>query len=105
MAVSTIAIAPTGTLTRNTERHPTESTSAPPTTGPRAIESPNMAPHTPIAWARSRGSSNTLRMIDMATGFIIEPPTACMVRKAMRSPRLGASVHSSEPREKTASPV
>ncbi len=58
----------------------------------------------PIACARSRGSVNTLRMIDMATGLSIEPPTACTMRKAISSLRLGARLHSSEPSVKTASP-
>ena len=48
----------------------------PPTIGPRAIETPNTAPQTPTACARSRGSVKVLVTIDMATGFIIEPPTA-----------------------------
>ena len=74
--VSTNAAAPIGTFTKNTERHPMESTRAPPRTGPRAMLSPNTAPHMPIAIARSRGSSNTLRMIDIATGFSIDPPIA-----------------------------
>ncbi len=49
VAVSTSASAPIGTFTKNTARHPTESTSAPPTTGPSAMLSPNTAPHMPIA--------------------------------------------------------
>ena len=98
-AVRTIAAIPMGTLTMNTDRQPTESTSTPPTTGPSAMLMPNRAPHTPIAWARSRGSSNTLRMIDIATGLSIDPPIAWMMRAAMSSPRLGATAHSSEPKE------
>ena len=49
----------------------------PPTIGPSAIEIPKTAPHTPTAWARSRGSVKVLVTIDIATGFSIEPPTAC----------------------------
>ena len=37
---------------------------------------PNTAPQTPTACARSRGSVKVLVMIDIATGFIIEAPTA-----------------------------
>ncbi len=88
----------------NTDRQPTESTSTPPSTGPSAMLMPNSAPQTPIAWARSRGSSNTLRMIDIATGLSIEPPIAWMTRAAMSNPRLGAIAHSSEPKENRASP-
>ena len=56
------------------ERHPTEVTSTPPTTGPRAMETPTTAPQIPTAWARSRGMVKVFVMIDMATGFSIEPP-------------------------------
>ena len=65
---------------------------------------PTIAPHTPIAPARSRGSSNTLRMIDSATGLSIEPPIACSTRAATSSSSVGASAHSSEPTENSVSP-
>ena len=100
-----MATIPTGRLTRNTARQPTESTSAPPSTGPSAMLIPIIPPHTPIAWARSRGSSNTLRMIDIATGLSIEPPIACSTRAAISVPRLGATAHSSEPSENSARPT
>ena len=48
----------------------------PPSTGPSAMLSPNIAAYTPIARARSAGSTNTVRMIDIATGLSIEPPIA-----------------------------
>ena len=75
-SVRTIAASPTGRLIQKIDRQPTEETSVPPTIGPSAIEMPNTAPQTPTACARSRGSVKVLVMIDMATGFIIEPPTA-----------------------------
>ena len=102
--MSTIAITPTGRLTRNTARHELICTSTPPSTGPSAIETPNTAPQTPIAIARSRASTNTLRMIDIATGLSIEPPIACSTRAAISIPSDGASAHSSEPSENSASP-
>ena len=58
----------------------------------------------PIARARSRGSVNMLVMIDIATGFSIEPPTACTIRNAISQPRLGARLHSSDPMAKTDQP-
>ena len=67
------------------------STSTPPSTGPSAMLIPTTAPHTPIAWARSRGSSKVLRMIDIATGLSIEPPTACSTGRRSASRRDGAS--------------
>ena len=57
---------------------------------------PNTAPQTPTACARSRGSVKVLVMIDIATGFSIEAPTACSTRNATSSPTLGARLHSSD---------
>jgi hypothetical protein len=104
-AVRMMAAMPTGMLIQNTPRQPVESTSAPPTTGPRAIDRPNTLPHTPIAFARSLGSVNTFVMIDMATGLSMEPPTACSARNAMRAPRVGARLQASEPSVNSASPT
>lgn len=104
-AASASATSATGRLTRKIARQEMAETSVPPSTGPRAIEMPNMAAKTPIACARSRGSSNTLRTIDMATGVSIAPPTAWSTRKATSSSRLGASAHSSDPSENSTSPV
>ena len=44
-------------------------------------------------------------MMDTATGFIIEPPTAWSMRNATSQPRPGARLHSSEPKVKVASPI
>ncbi len=103
-SVSASAASPTGTFTQKIERQPTDSTSAPPSTGPSAMLRPTVAPHTPIACARSRGSVNTLRMIDIATGLSIEPPTACIIRKATSAPSDDATLHSSEPSVNSTSP-
>jgi hypothetical protein len=84
-------------LIQKIEGQPTDSTSAPPTTGPSARLMPTVAPHMPIACARSRASVKTLRMIDIATGLSIEPPIACSMRKTTSQPRLGATLHSSDP--------
>ena len=62
-------------LIRKIDSQPTEETSAPPTIGPSAIETPKTAPHTPTACARSRGSVKVLVMIDIATGLSIDAPT------------------------------
>ena len=43
-------------------------------------------------------------MIDIATGFSIEPPIAWSTRAAISIPSDGASAHRSEPSEKRASP-
>src|SRR5690242_12068701 len=59
----------------------------------------------PIARARSAGSTNTLRMIDIATGLSIEPPIAWSTRAAIRAAGVGATAHSSEPSENTSRPT
>ena len=58
-----------------------------------------------MAWARSRGMVKVLVMIDMATGFSIDPPTACTMRKTMSVVRFGARLHSSDPAAKVPSPM
>ena len=55
LIVNPNAARPTGTLIQNIDRHPADCTSAPPTTGPSARLIPTVAPHIPIACARSRG--------------------------------------------------
>ena len=87
-------------LIQKMERQPTDPTSSPPTTGPRAMLTPMTAPHTPMACARSRGSVNVLVMIDMATGLSIDPPMACTMRKITSVVRFGARLHSSDPATK-----
>ena len=104
-AASTIAASPTGMLTQKMPRQPTLSVSTPPSTGPSAMDRPKTPPQTPMARARSRGSVKVLAMIDTATGFIIEPPTACSMRNATSQPRSGARLHSREPRVNVASPI
>ena len=44
-------------------------------------------------------------MMDIATGFSIEPPTACTMRKMMSVFVSGATLHSNEPAVKMTSPV
>jgi hypothetical protein len=46
-----------------------------------------------------------VRRIDIATGVSIAPPIAANMRKPTSSSRLGASAHSSDPSENTASPA
>src|SRR6202042_1908169 len=94
-----------GMFTQNTPRQPTESTRAPPMTGPVATEMPNVDPQKPIALARSSGSVNVLVTIATGTGLTLEPPPACSARNAPRAPRLGAREQASEPIVNTASPI
>src|SRR5262249_27546393 len=71
-AVMMSAATPTGMFIQKTPRQPTEPTSAPPTTGPSATDSPNTLPHIPIARARSPGSVKVLVTIAIATGLSID---------------------------------
>src|ERR1700729_1019992 len=104
-AVRMMAATPIGMFTQNTPRQPTESTRAPPMTGPAAIDTPNDDPPNPIDIGRSYGSVNVLVMIDIAPGLSIDPPTACTARNATRAPRLGARLQASEPIVNTARPI
>jgi hypothetical protein len=44
-------------------------------------------------------------MIDIATGFNIEPPTAWSTRKRMSSSTVGARLHKTDAREKRVRPM
>ena len=44
-------------------------------------------------------------MMASATGFSIDPPTACSIRNATSQPSPGARLHSSEPTVNSASPA
>ncbi|GAA4184244.1 hypothetical protein GCM10022288_04690 [Gryllotalpicola kribbensis] len=102
--VKTIAATPIGMFIQKIPRHPTESVSAPPTNGPIAMETPTTADQTPTARARRAGSVKVAVMIDIATGFSMEPPSACMMRKAISQPTPGATLQSNEPAVKIARP-
>ena len=92
-------------FTQKIPRQPTVSTSAPPTSGPRAMLMPTTPPQTPIARARSAGLVKVFVMMDMATGLSIEPPTACIIRNSTSQPSPGARLQSSEPSVNVARPV
>src|ERR1035437_6705535 len=63
-----------GTLTKNTEPHHNLDNSRPPASGPIAIPTPIVPPHTPIAPAPSRGFGKTSWRIDKPAGVGIEAP-------------------------------
>jgi hypothetical protein len=103
--VRPIAARPIGMLIQKMDRQPIVSTSTPPTTGPSPRLMPTTPPHTPMARARSRGSVNTLVIMDIATGLSIEAPTACTILNATSQPSPGARLQSREPTVKITSPV
>ena len=97
-AVSEMAASPTGMLAQKIPRQPTAPTSTPPSTGPSAMDRPNTPSQTPMARARSARPVKVLVMMPRAAGLSIDPPTPCRMRKPIRAPRLGARLHSQEPR-------
>ncbi len=102
---STSAARQIGRLIRNTARHENATISAPPTSGPSAIEIPGTAPQAPRATARSWGLTNTLRITESAIGLSIEPPIAWSARAEISTPVVGATLQISEPRANTVSPI
>ena len=77
---STSAVTTMGTFTRNTEPHQKCSSSTPPSIGPDAMPIADTPAHTPIAFARSRGSWNTLVMIESVAGMMNAAPTPMSAR-------------------------
>ena len=86
-------------------RQPTVPTRTPPSTGPSAMDRPNTPSHTPMARARSAGRVKVFVMMPSAAGLSIEPPTPCRIRKPISQPRLGARLHSQEPRVNSERPT
>ena len=62
------------------------SSSQPPTIGPSAIAAPELAPHSPIARARSPRSVNTFDRSDSVAGKIIAAPSPITQRAAISWP-------------------
>ena len=104
-ATSTIATAATGAIAKNTLPHQKCSRSQPPTIGPKATPIPTVAPHTPIALARSTRSVNTLDRIDSVLGKTMAAPTPITARAAISWPVEVPSEPAAVPIPKTARPV
>ena len=79
--------------------------SQPPTIGPSAIAAPVIAPHRPIASARSRRSVNTFVSSDSVEGNTIAAPTPITARAAISVPGLSVSPPARLARPKTESPA
>ena len=92
-------------LAQKIPRQPAAATSTPPSTGPSAMDRPNTPSHTPMARARSARPVNVLVMMPRAAGLSIEPPAPCRTRKPISQSRLGARLHSHEPRMNRDSPT
>ena len=95
-----------GTLTRNTHRQPTESTSAPPTIGPSAMLMPTIAaPHADRLGALARvvehvADDRHRDRVEHRAADRLEHPGRDRAARGV-----GASAHSSEPSENTTRPI
>jgi hypothetical protein len=102
--VTTSANTPIGTLTRKMPRQFQSVVMMPPSTGPSAVETPTIAPHTPSATPRSRPRKLFPRSAsDVAN--IIAPPIPWPLLDRMSMSGSTARPHSSEPRVKIISPI
>src|SRR5439155_458364 len=81
------------------------SSTPPPTIGPRAIAAPVLAPHRPIASARSRRSVTTCVSSDSVAGNTIAAPTPITARAAISWPGLPVNPPARLARPKTARPA
>ena len=95
---------PMGTLSQKIHCQDRPSTTAPPTTGPRATARPQTPPQMPSARPRRAGDTAPDRIVRVS-GVTIAPPTPCRARAAMSASMLGASAAAAEPRVKIASPT
>ena len=86
-------------------RQSSSSSSQPPTIGPSAIATPVIAPHKPIARARSPRSVNTFVSSDSVEGNTIAAPTPITARAAISAPALSVSPPARLARPKTVRPA
>src|SRR6266550_3294853 len=77
-----------GAIAKKMLRQSNASSSQPPTIGPSAIATPVIAPHSPIARARSPRSVNTFEISESVEGNTIAAPTP--IHRARRDQRAGA---------------
>ncbi len=96
--------AATGAITTNTLPHQKCSSSQPPLMGPKATPSPVIAPHSPMARARSPRSVNRLEMIDKVAGKISAAPTPITARTTISAPELSTSPPTAVAHPNTANP-
>src|SRR5581483_2843169 len=93
-----------GTFTRNTEPHQKCASRKPPVIGPRPMPSADTPAQIPMAFARSRGSVNTLVSTDSVDGMMNAPPIPMSARVKMRWLAEPANADSAEPTPNTDRP-
>ena len=81
------------------------SSSQPPTIGPIAMATPPIAPHKPMARARSPRSVKTLEMSDSVAGNVIAAPSPITARAAMSCGAVVVNPPASDAAPTTASPA
>jgi len=98
---------PTGMLTRKIIRQSVpkrfSEMSAPPTSGPRIVAMPMVAPNSPNARPRSRGGMVTW-IVESTCGTMSPAPAPCTIRKRMSSVGLPDTPQPREPSVNTAIP-
>ena len=93
-----------GTLSQKIHCQASPSTTAPPTTGPKATASPPMPPQAPSASPRFSGGTAALRMVRVS-GITIAPPRPCTARATLSSSTLGASAAPTDATVKMPTPI
>ena len=94
---------PIGTLSQKIQCHEIPSTTAPPTSGPKAIASPPTPPQAPSASPRFSGGTAALSSVRVR-GITIAPPRPWTARATLRASTLGASAAATDPSVKTPRP-
>ncbi len=95
---------PIGTFSQKIHCQLAPSVIAPPTSGPTATASPDIAPHTPSAAPRRSGGTAADSNVRLS-GRTSAAPTPCMARAAMSASMDGASAAPRLPRVNSPSPV
>ena len=96
--------AATGTIAKKMLVHEKRCSSQPPTIGPSAIAIPAVAPHSPIARARSARSVKTLEINDSVAGNTIAAPRPMKQRATISCPGVAANPPTRLASPKTARP-
>ncbi len=95
----------TGAIAKKMLAQLKRSSSQPPAIGPRAIAMPAVAPHSPIARARSPRSVKMLEISDSVAGKTIAAPRPITQRAAISCPALVVSPPATLARPNTARPA
>jgi len=104
VSATNIANAPTGTLTKNTQRQPSVSVRRPPTSGPDATAAPTVAPQIAIAPPMS-GPRYSCPIRARAVANRAAPPMPCSARATSSTAMFQASPQSSDAVLKTSTPI